>query len=392
MTTQKPASMRHYGMDWLRVGAFALLILYHIAMVFIPWNYHVKSTHIVHWAVLPMLAINAWRLSLLFVVSGYASRALLRRTGNPGEFARNRSLRLLIPLAFGIIVVVPVQPWVELVTKYGFTHSFAWFWLHDFFSFRTIDGLFLPNWNHLWFVGYLWVYTMVLIAGAALIRSNRVQQFFDRLFGGIGVLLIPMAWLLMVHTWWFPMVGETHMLFDDGIAHAAYFPAFLFGFALGGSETVMRAIGRWWTVAAVLAMLGYATILAIELHWTDNFLQGGTRITVYAGAHAVQQGSAVIALIGIADRFWNHNYPIRATLTEAVFPFYIIHQTIIVFGMYLLLPAGLPGWAQFAILLVATVAGCWLFYRVGRAIVPLRPLVGLRLHKPQRKESSLAVV
>ena len=30
------ASKRHFGMDWLRIGAFGLLILYHVAMVFAP--------------------------------------------------------------------------------------------------------------------------------------------------------------------------------------------------------------------------------------------------------------------------------------------------------------------------------------------------------------------
>ena len=65
-------------------------------------------------------------------------------------------------------------------------------------------------------------------------------------------------------------------------------------------------------------------------------------------------------------------------LTEAVFPFYLIHQTIIVLVMYALLPAGLPGWAEFALLLAATTIGCIAFYWIGRSIAPLRPLIGLR--------------
>jgi hypothetical protein len=46
--------------------------------------------------------------------------------------------------------------------------------------------------------------------------------------------------------------------------------------------------------------------------------------------------------------------------------------------MWAILPAGLPGWAEFAVLVAATIGGCWLFYVVGRAIPPLRPLIGLR--------------
>ena len=181
---------RHYGMDWLRIGAFALLILYHIGMVFVPWNFHVKADPLVKWALLPMLVVNAWRLSLLFVVSGYASRALLRRAGGVGGFMRNRSFRLLVPLAFGIAVVVPPQLWVELVTKADYRSSYPWFWLHDYFAFQTIAGVPMPNWNHLWFVGYLYLYTAILAVLIIAIRLPRLQGLFDRIFGGIGVVLV----------------------------------------------------------------------------------------------------------------------------------------------------------------------------------------------------------
>ena len=67
-----------------------------------------------------------------------------------------------------------------------------------------------------------------------------------------------------------------------------------------------------------------------------------------------------------------------ATLAEAVFPFYIIHQTIIVLVGYGLLLAGVAALPSFAVLLAATVIGCWLFYAIGRSIGWLRPLIGLQ--------------
>ena len=116
---------RHYGMDWLRVGAFALLILYHTAMVFTPWSFHVKTAQPVEWLSIVMMLTNPWRLTLLFVVSGYASRALLAKSDGVAKFISSRSNRLLVPLAFGIAVMVPPQSWVELVTQRlcaGFRH------------------------------------------------------------------------------------------------------------------------------------------------------------------------------------------------------------------------------------------------------------------------------
>ena len=366
-------------MDWLRIGAFALLILYHIGMVFVPWNFHVKADPLVRWALLPMLVVNAWRLSLLFVVSGYASRALLRRAGGLGGFMRNRSFRLLVPLAFGIAVVVPPQLWVELVTKSGYDASYLHFWTHDYFGFRTMAGLPMPNWNHLWFVGYLYLYTALLALAIWAVRLPALQSAFDRLFGGIGVIVLPLAYLVLVHSWWLPMVGETHLFVGDWIAHLSYLPAFLFGFALAGSEPVMKAIARWWLLALGIAVTGYLFIMGAELGWwRGGLMTQRTYIRLYGSAHAFEQWGGLIALIGAAERWFNRDRPLRPMLTEAVFPFYIAHQTIIVVVMYWLLPAGLPLWADFAILVTSTIAGCWAFYLIGRSIGWLRPLIGLR--------------
>ena len=280
---------RHYGMDWLRIGAFALLILYHVGMVFVPWNFHVKSWRIIEWATLPMLATNAWRLTLLFVVSGYASRALLSRSRGVFGFLRNRTYRLLAPLVFGMAVIVPPQPWVELTVKYGMREAFPAFWLHDYFDFKTVRGVSLPTWNHLWFVAYLWVYTMLLAAAVAVVPKGWTQTAFDRVFGGVGVLLWPTMWMVAVHSWWFTMASETHALAGDWVAHAMYVPAFLFGFGLAGSERAMAAIGRWWIAAAVVGAIGFAGVIAVEAFWPGNTPAPRSDYRTYSASHALQQ-------------------------------------------------------------------------------------------------------
>ncbi len=380
---------RHYGMDWLRIGAFAILILYHIGMVFVPWGYHVKAQPILPWVTIPMLFPNAWRLMLLFVVSGYASRALLDRQPEPGRFAWSRSLRLLVPLAFGIAVIVPPQPWVELVTKGGYREGFLHFWWAHYFDFVRIGGLILPTWNHLWFVAYLWVYTMALAAGAALVRGGWAQRAFDRMLGGWRVLALPILWLALVWLVIIPDVGETHDLINDPVAHLTYLPAFLFGVALRGSEGVMAAIRRWWKWGAALSLAGFAAVVAFEIAWMGHEAPRFV-LTPFRIARAFQAWGGIVALIGIADRWWNRDHPWRATLTEAVFPFYIVHQTIIVVVAYWLLQANLPAIVDFPILVAATVAGCWAFYLVGREVAPLRPLIGLRRRTRPAKQPAVA--
>jgi glucan biosynthesis protein C len=64
---------RRFDLDWIRIAAFGLLILYHIGMVFVPWSYHVKSTHLIAGLEPALQMLNPWRLSLLFVVAGAAT-------------------------------------------------------------------------------------------------------------------------------------------------------------------------------------------------------------------------------------------------------------------------------------------------------------------------------
>lgn len=372
------AMQRHYGMDWLRIGAFALLILYHVGMVFTPWPYHVKTAEPIEWLALAMKLTNPWRLTLLFVVSGYASRALFGKARGLRGFVGNRSLRLLIPLAFGIAVMVPPQDWVELVTQHHYPHGFGYFLVHDYFRFREIDGVMTPSWNHLWFVAYLWVYTIALALLLLPPRPARAQASFDRVFSGWRVLALPMIWLIVTQVVLFHRWSDTHDVIGDGIAHLAYFPAFLFGFALGGSVPVMAAMVRWRGLAAAAAVLGYAIGAGIELVYPGNQMPPEWLGDVLLVASFVQSWGAIVALIGVAERYLNHDHRWRATLTDAVFPFYLIHQTVIVLTEFWIRPLQLNPLIEFGVLVAATIAGCWAFYLIGRDVSWLRPLIGLR--------------
>lgn len=372
---------RHYGMDWLRIGAFGLLIFYHIGLVFVPWNFHAKTAQPIEWITIPMQALNAWRLSLLFVVSGYASRAIFDGKPTAGALAWGRTKRLIPPLLFGIVLIVPPQPWVELTTQHGYTGSLWRFWTHDYWQFGKLGGIVLPTWQHLWFVVYLWAYTLVLALALALVPA-KLGAWIARLAGwvlyGPLVLIVPIALLIAQMAWIFPGAPETHAFFDDLPIHRVYFAMFLFGFLLRDSPAVWAAIRAWWPVALILGATGYGFVAWVEIHYP-----GDTRVSddlwfAFGVARAVQCWGTIVALIGIADRWLNLDHPWRTMLNEAVFPFYIIHQTVIVLVAGALLGVGIGPLAEFAVLLAATVTGCWLFYRIGREIDWLRPLIGLR--------------
>jgi peptidoglycan/LPS O-acetylase OafA/YrhL len=359
-------------------------------MFFVPWDWHVKTAHPLNWVRVPMLATNSWRIPLLFVVSGYASAALLGKSGRVARFLADRSARLLVPLVAGMALFVAPQPWAELVFKHGYSSGFGWFWAHDYFRFGELDGIMLPTWNHLWFVAYLWVYTaalaLLLLAPASLRASLRRSA--DAALADWRILALPLA-LILFRLWaGSPAPEETHDIVGDGYAHTLSFPLFLLGFLLRDAPATWRGIRQWWPAAAALAVASYAFVAWVALTWSDTAGAPQRVQALFEIARQVQMWGAIVALLGIADRFWNHDRPYRAMLTEAVFPFYIIHQTIIVVLGWYLLRLALPAAAEFAILLAATVGGCWAFYLVGREVAPLRPLIGLRLRSTTGRPAS----
>lgn len=374
-----PLSPRHYGMDWLRIGAFALLILYHVGLAFSRWPYEFKAVRTYEWVAYPLLLLNAWRLSLLFAISGYASAAVLEWAGGAGAFLRGRLARLGIPLLFGMAVITSPQPWVWLRMTQHYPHAYGWFMVRDYFGFQNLDGIALPSWMHLWFVVYLLVYTLVL-SGLALLPSRVLagaRRMAERVLAGPLLLPAGVLWIyaarLLGEGW-----SDTHDLIGDPAAHAAYLPVFLFGVLLRHSEPLRHAIARQWKLAAVLALLGYAIVCGYQYRFPGSVPIPHALQPPFLLGRALQGWAAIVALFGIADRFWNREGRHRAVLAEAVFPFYIVHQTLILVTGYWLRPLSPAPLFEFIVLVVATALGCALFYFGGRAIRPLRPLIGLK--------------
>lgn len=89
---------------------------------------------------------------------------------------------------------------------------------------RLRQGVVVPTWNHLWFVANLWVYTLLLLGTLAVIGRSKpaVQRTFDRLHSGAGILIFPLAWLLVTRLLLFPDERETNGLIDDPLGHAVF--------------------------------------------------------------------------------------------------------------------------------------------------------------------------
>jgi peptidoglycan/LPS O-acetylase OafA/YrhL len=387
---------RRYDLDWVRIGAFLLLILYHVGMYYVSWDWHVKSPYAGRMLEPLMFLTSPWRLSLLFLVSGVATAYLLERQGARG-FLRRRSVRLLVPLVFGMLVIVPPQSYLEVVEKVQYAGSYGEFLGLYFTAYqgfcRDGDCLILPTWNHLWFVAYLFVYTLlayaVVRAEPDLVR--RLRAWLEQRFAGIGVLLLPIAYLAAARMLLAASFPSTHALVDDWYNHAVYVPMFFLGFALAGTRAPWETVERLRWHALGFAVLGW--VFLCVWHGLDGV--GGLPASaalrrVWQLVYSAQIWLAIVAVVGFARRHFNRDNAVRRYLTTAVFPVYILHQTLIVVAAHALQPVRLAPAIEGAVLVLVTVALCFLGYEVIRRVQVLRPLFGLAPAPPAGALSPMA--
>jgi surface polysaccharide O-acyltransferase-like enzyme len=379
---QAELGARRYDLDWVRIVAFMLLILYHVGMYYVTWDFHVKSPHASH-AIEPLMMLTSpWRLSLLFVVSGVATAYLLDRQGLRA-FIGQRSLRLLVPLVFGMLVIVPPQSYLEIVEQIDYAGGFGEFWrlyVTGYGGFCDADGcLVVPTWNHLWFVAYLWVYTVLVFAVFRFwpVGVARLRTLAERSLGGLAVVLLPIAWLIAARLGLASRYPVTHALVDDWYNHAVYAPLFVLGFALAGTRAPWETLERVRWHALGLAVLGWAMLVAYMGSYANGGVPPEMLRSVMRVAYGAEQWLAIVAVLGFARRHLNRDNAARRYLAAAVFPVYILHQTIIIVVAHALKPAALYPAMEGVLLVVVTAALSFMGYEAIRRVRVLRPLFGL---------------
>ena len=392
MAPTAPFLARRHDLDWLRIAAFALLIGYHVGMLYVPWAFHMKSEYRGGpWLTGLMLALNPWRLSLLFVISGAATAFMVARLGGRGSgrgrtaLARERTRRLLIPLLFGMLVVVVPQVYFEVVERRGYPGSLLQFWGR----YLSLDQSFhtpIPTWNHLWFVAYLLVYTLIVLAlapRAGLPLSLPVSPPVSPSGAALAALLIgPWLALWLIRSTLFPRFGSNHAMVADWYNHAQYFGMFLFGYGIAHRPALWLAINRLRWPALAPAMAGGALFIGLSLGAGDAFAPGEWQRWAGRAGREAQAWGAVLAALGFAQRHLNRDHRWRAYLVEVIFAYYIVHQTALIALAAWLKPRQLGGAMEAALVIGGTVITCGVTAEVARRVRWLRPLFGFRAGSP----------
>ena len=380
MSTQK---IRRYDLDWVRVMVFGLLIVYHVGMFFVEWGWHVKNNELYPWLQWPMAFVNRWRLPILFVISGMGTYYALSYRSLK-QFVWERNKRLGIPLIFGMLLIIPPQVYYERLANGQFTGS-----LIDFFSTVAYQGIYPEgniSWNHLWFLPYLLIYSVVLAPLFIYMRrnpENRVLNWVKRQLQKPARLFLFIIPLYLTEAFMEPFFPVTHALIGDWFALINFMILFLYGFLLLSCRDVFwAALNKIKKAALIIGLLSFL-VLVVLWQFEDSTL----RHFVEAGVTVLNIWAWILAILGYAATYRNKPSKWLAYANRAVYPFYILHQTITVALAYYLKDLEWAFLPKFLVLTLGTFLGCWVLYDLVILRIPLlHPFFGLKKQSYQLKE------
>ncbi len=377
---------RRDDLDWLRVIVFAILIFYHIGMLYVAeWGYHFKSQYQSEFLQNIMLLVNRWRLPILFLISGIAVRYYLQKI-SVVKFLGMRSLRLLIPLIFAVLVIIPPQLYVEMIYK-GDLESISYLQFYQAFFdlnhpiFEKYQSGILPHMdvNHLWYLRELWWFSIYLIVLTPLLNSKLVQSLVDFLGKKdslIRLLFIPVILFSLLAYYVFPSSSE-------GSRIAMGFSFMLVGYLLGWNQSLWQIINKYRRILLYLSLLTYVLlILYYQLVWKLREVEiSGVYLFCEMLFSYFNRWSWILMILGYGSEYLKKPNKCLKYLNEGVYPYYILHQSILIVVAWWLADYSLGGFTEALIVIISTFAGCALGFEVIRRFKVLRLVFGLKIGK-----------
>lgn len=381
--------LRRYDLDWLRVTAFAILIFYHVGMFFNHWDWHIKNdvlTRAVEW---PMRFSSQWRMALLFMISGAGVYFAL---GNrrPAAFLKERFVRIFIPLVFGMFVIVPPQIFFERLTQ-GETYGYGEFYKTVFQFEPYPQGSF--SWHHLWYLVYIFCYSLLALPLLVWLRRNtsftrRVATFFSNPW---ALIAVPVLWHVGGSILLSEKFPTTHNLIRDWNEHFHDFTLFITGFVLCTQMRFWETLQKYRRLA--LGIWLPLTIVLYVFYWTADRDMSAMEWIVYDLIKTTNAWCILLCIFGYGYTYLQFTNPFLRYANEAVYPFYILHQTVIICLAYPLITASVHWFVKFIYLSVATFAICLGTYHflIRRSNV-LRVLFGMKASKRRNREEPLTPI
>ncbi len=377
--------VRRYDLDWLRVLAVIALLFFHTGMLFTAeWDWHIKNAETSNLFLEWMHFMSGWRMSLLFFISGVGTWfALGYRSAR--VYLRERGRRLIIPLLFAMAFVTPPQVYFERLMANDIQAGFFMFWPASLFSGAYPDGNL--TWNHMWFVVYLFLYSAITLPILLMLRHHRLAGLaeFAGKHPGLLTLLMGLIYALVYALLTIPFPGPQNLI-DDWGRFFSYLVLFIYGFISISHSQVGDA---WFGQRRNALKAGFVLALIIYgLRWNQVNWEWGMNLPsiAYMLIRGLMGFSFTVAILGYARAWLQHGNKVLSYANEAVYPFYILHQTvIIIIGYYVVHTTDTilgKFWFVAVLSLLVSLAIYELFIRTNPW---LRPVFGMKPLKPQQQ-------
>jgi glucan biosynthesis protein C len=385
---------RLYFLDWLRVLAVLCVFFFHTLHPFdflADWNVKNADRSLVVSFIMAFL--DTWGMPLFFVLAGAASWFALR--SRPGrQFLHERSVRLLIPLFVGLLLLSPPSVYVEALTHGRFAGSFfqflPWFFAHIPISWHA-------PWigdyaNHLWFLEFLWLITLIALPLFIFLRGAGGSRVLDTLAawcakpGGIFLFVVPLALIRMTLQPVFPAYAD----WADFVFYLAFF---VYGFLLVSRPSFAEAMCRHQWIALMLGLLAFFSIIGAALAgpgvawaFSPSYTAGSL---LYQLVYSLNTWAWLVVILACGMRFLNRNSKVLGPANEAVLSFYVLHQPVIIVIAFYVVQWPLAILPKWLIIWTLALAMTLLLYElVIRRVNAIRWLFGMKPRQRTPRQDS----
>jgi peptidoglycan/LPS O-acetylase OafA/YrhL len=383
---------RRYDLDWVRLIAFGILIYFHTAIIFVPYGLPlIQNAVSSEWMDYFVAFSSQFRLALLFLISGVGV-AFARRRRDNRAFLAERSKRLLVPFALGLVLVVPLCVYVERLHLGQFSGSFFAFYPNVFTTGLYPAGNL--SWHHFWFIAYLYIYCVLGMKLFAWLEGATGQVFLDRvaaycrgyrIYAFIGLLLLIELPLRAV----FPGFRD---LIHDWASFSHWFAMFLAGYVLAHRPVILDEITRMRAVSLTGAIASTALYFLLFHRYDAPPLTPADPdiLITYPLYCAITMSLAwccILTCLGYAGRYLRFSNRALVYLNEAVYPLFILHLTTIAILGYWVTPLAWSIGVKYLVITTGTIAICLLIYHFAiRPFSTMRVLFGVKAKTARLKE------
>lgn len=339
---------RRYDFDWLKVLATLAVFIFHCLRFFDRDAWHVKNNELDAIATVLVEVLLQWIMPLFFLLSGVSIYfALQFRTA--GQFLRERCLRLLTPLLFGIFVLSPPQVYLERLSnpQHGvapwsggqFSGSLWEFIPYYFQGWYLFGGNFAWMGIHLWYLLVLFLFSLLLLPLFLSFRRGKGQWLIEPLAialekpGAIFLLGLPIAILesgLDPTTFGVRAAGGWNFF--------TYLTFLLCGYLIVVERHIEEAVHQHFIPAFAIA--GLTTPILLEpirhLLFGDGLTYASVGYTLVMLLRSFNSWCWMIVFLSLGRKFLSFSHATLQYMSKATLPFYILHQPIILIIGYLI--------------------------------------------------------